>query len=83
MVQSSSTAIGVQEFMGFRRVCGLTQLVIFGTFLSDILRAAQKDEGVKAALNELHMISYTGVSLNKEDEEWAHANGINIVVSGT
>ncbi len=81
MVQSSSTAIGVEEFVGMRRICGLSTFVIFATFLSDIIRAAKKDDNVRAALKELNQISHTGVALNKEDDEWAHTNDIKIVVS--
>ncbi|KAI0739172.1 acetyl-CoA synthetase-like protein [Daedaleopsis nitida] len=81
MVQTSSTAIGADEFVGMRRVCGLSQLVIFATFLSHIIRAAQNDEKVKEALKEIYQISHTGVALNKDDEEWAHANDVKIVSS--
>ncbi len=80
MVQTSSTAIGVDEFMGMSRVCGLKRLVIFGTHLSVLIRAAQTDDSVKAALRDLYEVGYTGTSMNKEDEEWAHANDIKLTV---
>ncbi|TFK91197.1 acetyl-CoA synthetase-like protein [Polyporus arcularius HHB13444] len=78
MVQTSSTAIGVDEFMGMSRVCRLRHLVIFGTHLSVLIRAAQSDDSVKAALRDLYEVGYTGTSMNKEDEEWAHANDIKL-----
>ncbi|KAI0720815.1 acetyl-CoA synthetase-like protein [Cerioporus squamosus] len=81
MAQTSSTAIGVDEFMGLIRVCELTHLVIFATYLSTLIRAARTDESVKLALQSLYQISYTGTSLNKEDEEWAYANSLNVVIS--
>lgn len=81
MVQTSSTAIGVDEFMGLYRVCRLNHLVIFGTYLSGLVRAARTNDSVKVALQSLYQIGYTGTSMNKEDEDWAHANDIKIVVS--
>ncbi|RPD75387.1 acetyl-CoA synthetase-like protein [Lentinus tigrinus ALCF2SS1-7] len=81
MVQTSSTAIGVDEFMSMSRVCGLNHLVTFGTYLSALIRAARTDESVKGALQSLHQISYTGTSMHKEDEEWAHVHNLKVVTS--
>ncbi|KAI0312049.1 acetyl-CoA synthetase-like protein [Amylostereum chailletii] len=79
VAQSSSMSTPPAEFLGLVRVCSLTRLVQYATFLSDLIRAAQQDEDIKEALKGLTEILHTGVALNKEDEEWARANGIKIV----
>ena len=83
MAQTSSVAISQSEFLGLWRVCGLTHLTIFATFLSNLIRDAQTDPTVKEALQDLQWITHTGVALNKEDEEWAHQQGIRIIVSAS
>ena len=80
VVQSSSMAMKVPEFVGMTRECGLNVLVLYATFLADLIRAARVDPAVKEALQGLHQILHTGVALNKEEEEWAFENKIRITV---
>lgn len=80
MVQSSSLAIGPQQFVGMTRACSLNRLAVYATFLSSLIRAAKQDETVKVALQSLRDIFHTGVALNKEDGEWASANGLKVIV---
>ncbi len=62
------------------RACSLNRLAVYATFLSNLIRAAKKDDTVKVALQSLRDIFHTGVALNKEDEEWAYANGLKVIV---
>lgn len=79
-MQSSSMAIKIPEFVNMVRECGLTVLVLYATFLADVIRAAKEDATVKDALKSLNQIIHTGVALNKDQEEWAYENGIRITV---
>ncbi|KAI0676592.1 acetyl-CoA synthetase-like protein [Trametes maxima] len=81
LAQSSSMAVSPEEFMGLVRVCGLTRLILYATFLSEIIRAGKKDPTIADALRGLRQIFHTGVALNKEDEEWAYVNRLRIITS--
>ncbi|KAI8976643.1 acetyl-CoA synthetase-like protein [Trametes punicea] len=81
LAQTSSMAVSPQEFLGLVRVCGLTRLILYATFLSEIIRTAKQDAAVRDALKGLRQIFHTGVALNKEDEEWAYENGLRIITS--
>ncbi|KAH9848342.1 acetyl-CoA synthetase-like protein [Lenzites betulinus] len=81
VAQSSGMAIPPPEFVGLANLCKLTILVLYAPFLSTLIRAAQKDPAVKDALLGLNQVCHTGVALNKEDEEWAYANGVRIMTS--
>ncbi|CDO77060.1 hypothetical protein BN946_scf184473.g4 [Trametes cinnabarina] len=78
LVQSSSASIPAQEFVGMTRACGLNRLAVYATFLSKLIKAAKEDDAVQNALKGLHDIVHTGVSLPKEDEEWAFKNGLTV-----
>lgn len=73
-------AVSPQEFLGLVQVCGLTRLILYATFLSEIIRTGKKDEVIRDALKGLRQIFHTGVALNKEDEAWAYENGLRIIV---
>lgn len=62
------------------RACSLNRLAVYATFLSSLIRAAKQDDTVKLALQTLRDIFHTGVALNKEDEGWAYANGLKVIV---
>ncbi|OJT05027.1 hypothetical protein TRAPUB_4183 [Trametes pubescens] len=81
LAQSSSMAVSPQEFLGLVQVCGLTRLILYATFLSEIIRAGKKDETIREALKSLRQIFHTGVALNKEDEAWAYENGLRMITS--
>ncbi|EIW55359.1 acetyl-CoA synthetase-like protein [Trametes versicolor FP-101664 SS1] len=81
LAQSSSMAVSPQEFLGLVQVCGLTRLILYATFLSEIIRAAKKDETIRDGLKGLRQIFHTGVALNKEDEAWAYENGLRMITS--
>lgn len=62
------------------RACSINRLAVYATFLSSLIRAAKQDDVVKVALQSLRDIFHTGVTLNKEDEDWAYANGLKVIV---
>ena len=73
-------AMKVPEFVNMTRECSLTVLVLYATFLSDLIRAGREDPAVRDALQSLNQIIHTGVALNKEDEEWAYEHKLRITV---
>ncbi|EJF57818.1 acetyl-CoA synthetase-like protein [Dichomitus squalens] len=81
IAQSSSMAMPAREFVNMTRECSLSLLVLYATFLSDLIRVARVDSTVADALKGLNQIVHTGVALNKQDEEWAYQNDLKIMTS--
>ncbi|KAH9917682.1 acetyl-CoA synthetase-like protein [Epithele typhae] len=81
VAQSSSMLIPPAELLGLVRECKITILVLYAPFLSALLRPAMADPELEGALLTLHQITHTGVALNKDDEDWAYAHGLNINTS--
>ena len=80
MVQTSSMDIPEKEFLNLVRMQKLSTAVLYATFLGRLINAAQQDSGLKDALKSLEQIIHTGVALHKEEEDWAYANGLKIMV---
>ena len=80
MVQPSSMDIPGQEFLNMARLCKLSTGVLYATFLGKLIREAQQDPHLRDAMKGVGQIIYTGVALQKEEEAWAFANNMNIVV---
>ena len=80
MVQPSSMDIPGQEFLNMARICKLSTGVLYATFLGKLIREAQQDPHLRDAMKGVGQIIYTGVSLQKEEEAWAFANNVNIMV---
>ncbi len=80
MVQTSSMDIPDKEFLNIVRMHRLSTVVLYATFLGRLINSAQQDTEMKDALKSIDQIIHTGVALHKEEEEWAYANGIKIVV---
>lgn len=74
-------SVSSPELLGLVDVCKLNTLALYATFLSELIHDAQKDPKVYEALKGMRQIAHTGVAINKDDEDWAYANGLNIIVS--
>ncbi|KAL1946347.1 hypothetical protein VTO73DRAFT_15474 [Trametes versicolor] len=81
VTQTSGMVISPEELIGLTSICKMTILVMYAPFLSTLIKAAQQDPAVKDALKSINQVVHTGVALNKEDEEWAYANGVRIMTS--
>lgn len=70
-----------EELLEMIEQCGLNRIAVYATFLSTHIRNAQKDEKVLKAMQALRQILHTGVSLNREEEDWAFAHDLSLTVS--
>ncbi|KAJ7678090.1 putative amp-CoA ligase [Mycena polygramma] len=76
--QSPAMGMSTEELMRMAKQCGLNRLVVYATFLAVYIKAAQTDPEVLETLRGFRQIVHGGVALNREDEEWAYANGLPI-----
>lgn len=60
--------------------CGLNRLNQFATFLSTHLRGSRQNPKLLQYLQSLDEILYSGLPLEREDEEWAYKKGLKIKV---
>jgi hypothetical protein len=70
-----------EELLEMISQCDLNRVVLYATFLSKHIRNAQKHGKVLKAMQGLRQILHTGVTLNREDEEWAFAHNLALTVS--
>jgi hypothetical protein len=80
MVQPTNLAFSSDELVDIIHRCGLNRLTQFPTFLINHLRNARLNPKLLAMLQNLDEILYSGLSLPREEEEWAYRNGINLKV---
>ncbi|KIY44676.1 acetyl-CoA synthetase-like protein [Fistulina hepatica ATCC 64428] len=58
---------------------GVNSVFLYAPWLSKLLRIAREDEKTLELLKSLRQITYTGASLNPEDEKWMVNSGIRAV----
>ncbi|KAL4071030.1 hypothetical protein J3A83DRAFT_4530563 [Scleroderma citrinum] len=67
-----------EELVDMIYSCGLNRLKQFSTFLSIHLRGARKDCKLLQFLQSLDELQYSGLPLEREDEEWAYSKGLKL-----
>lgn len=82
-IQPSKIDFSSSELVDMIRRCGLNQLKQFPTFLAVHLRNARENPKLLAMLRSLQRVTYSGLPLPKEEEDFASRQGIRIVVSKT
>jgi hypothetical protein len=80
VIQPTELSFPVEELVRMIHQCGLNRLNQFGSFLGNNLRASRADPKVLSLLASLDEILYSGLSLAREDEEWAYKNGLSLRV---
>ena len=80
IVQPTRIAFSSDELLDMIRCCGLNCLFQFPIFLSMHMRNARSNARLLSSLQSLDKITYSGLALAQEDEEWAYKNGLNLVV---
>jgi hypothetical protein len=80
-VQSSSMSAPTSELVTMITTCGVNRLVLYASFLSSHIKEARKSPAVASVLASCRQILHTGVSLPREDEEWAVKNALPITVN--
>lgn len=69
-----------EELVDMIHRCGLNRLNQFATFLSMHLRGSRQNPKLLQYLQSLDEILYSGLPLEREDEEWAYKKGLKIKV---
>lgn len=59
---------------------GLNFVLLYAPWLSKLINVARSDQAVRAALQNMRQVSYTGAALNTEDEKWLIENGVRATV---
>jgi acyl-coenzyme A synthetase/AMP-(fatty) acid ligase len=77
-VQPSRQAFSSNELSLMIRDCGVNRLNQFATFLAQHLRNSRQNPRLLALLQTLDDALYSGLALPREEEEWAHGNGIRL-----
>ncbi|KAK2461831.1 hypothetical protein APHAL10511_006294 [Amanita phalloides] len=78
VIQPSKIDFSSEELLDMIERCGLNRLNQFSTFLSTHFRNARKDNKLLVKLQGLDEALYCGLSLPRDDEEWAMKNSIKI-----
>lgn len=78
---STSGAFTCTEFLTAVKEEGLNRVLLYGPWLTRLFNIARESEYVLKALQGLRQITYTGASLNPDDEAWAIENKIPLAVS--
>ncbi|KAH9969012.1 hypothetical protein BC827DRAFT_1152099 [Russula dissimulans] len=77
-VQPSRQAFSSNELSLMIQDCGVNRLNQFATFLTHHLRNSRQNPRLLALLQTLDDALYSGLALPREEEEWAHTNGIRL-----
>lgn len=62
-------------------VCGLNRMTTYGTFLAAYIQDARKDPAVLKLLQDMRTVSYYGVPVSVDDDDWCFQQGIPATVS--
>ncbi|KAF5344416.1 hypothetical protein D9758_015473 [Tetrapyrgos nigripes] len=79
IVQPIDSSNSPSDLIKLIPTAAITNISLFPVALMQLLRRARVDEELKKILVSLHGVSYSGGSLPREDEQWASANGINLI----
>ncbi|KAG7450401.1 acetyl-CoA synthetase-like protein [Guyanagaster necrorhizus] len=78
VIQPTMIDFSPAELVDMIHRCHLNRLRQFAAFLAKQLRASRHDTKLLSLLAGLDEVLYTGMSLPREDEEWAYHNGLPI-----
>ena len=71
----------MEELHNMVHICGLNHLTAYGTYLTRYIQAARKDPAILKLLQEMRLVSYSGMSLSVADDDWCFQNHIPMIVS--
>jgi hypothetical protein len=80
VIQPTELFFPLEELAGMIHQCGLNRLNQFGSFLGHNIRASRTDPKILSLLASLDEILSSGLSLAREEEEWAYKNGLPLKV---
>jgi len=79
-VQPLRMRFSTDELENMVNVCGLNRLTHYGTYLSFNIEVARKDSKMLKLLQEMRIVSYDGVPISVEDDDWCFQKGIPLIV---
>lgn len=82
-IQPTKIAFSSEELKDMVQRCGLNRLAQFATFLSIHIRHSKNDPQLLSMLQNLDEVMYAGIPIGREEEDWALAKGMNVVVRFT
>lgn len=82
-IQASKMRFSPEELVNMVKICNLNHLTQFGTFLSLNIQAAKASPLIFEILRGMKTISYDGVPISYEDDDWCFENHIPLVVSNS
>lgn len=77
-VQTTRPGFSSEELLDMIQRCGLNRLNQFSTFLSTHLRNSRQNPKLLQALQHLDEVLYSGLPLDRDDEDWAYKNGLKM-----
>ncbi|KAI6031738.1 hypothetical protein BKA83DRAFT_582699 [Pisolithus microcarpus] len=77
-VQATKQGFSSEELLDMIQRCGLNRLNQFSTFLSIHLRNSRQNPKLLQALRHLDQVLYSGLPLDRDDEDWAYTNGLKM-----
>jgi hypothetical protein len=78
VIQPTKIAFSSEELIDMIHRCQLNRLNQFSTFLSIHLRNSRQNRKLLGYLQSLDQILISGLSLPREDEDWAYKNGLHM-----
>lgn len=72
--------MSTDELVAIIKDCGVNRVVLYAPFLSSHIQGAKENPEVLHLLRNCRQIIHTGVALNADEEKWAYANGLPIMV---
>jgi acyl-coenzyme A synthetase/AMP-(fatty) acid ligase len=78
VIQPTKIGFSSEELIDMIHRCQLNRLNQFSTFLSIHLRNSRQNRKLLGYLQSLDQIILSGLSLPREDEDWAYKNGLNL-----
>lgn len=77
-VQLTRIMFSSEELLDMIQHCGLNRLNQFSTFLTNHLRQSRQNPKLLKALRHLDEVLYSGIPLDRDDENWAYQNGLKV-----
>jgi acyl-CoA synthetase (AMP-forming)/AMP-acid ligase II len=79
LIQTTKSDFDATEFLALVKE-GMNAMLLYAPWLSKLSSIARTNSDVLAAMRGMAQITYTGASLNPEDEQWLISRGVTVAV---
>ncbi|KDR66678.1 hypothetical protein GALMADRAFT_232387 [Galerina marginata CBS 339.88] len=80
LIQTSKADMDTSEFYALVEQGGMNRCLLYASWLSRLLEISKKDSRLLSTLKSMRQLTYTGASLNPENEKWVFEQGIPVTV---